>query len=275
MQSHLFSQDELDPKTREFYCQALTALSESHVPFLVGGAYAFERYTGIARHTKDLDIFVLPSDCDRVFAVLSEIGCSAELSFPHWLGKVFYQEKFQDNFIDIIFNSAHGNSEVDEAWFEHAVEEKVFDLPVKLCPAEEIICSKAFVMARDRYDGADIAHLLRACSENLDWSRLLYRFGSHWRVLLSHLILFGFIYPAERSRIPNSLMHELLDRIQKEMYTAPATDQLCQGTLLSGLQYQIDIERWGYEDARLQPRGNMTAEEIALWTTHLKKNTNA
>ena len=28
------------------------------MPFLVGGAYAFARYTGIERHTKDFDVFV-------------------------------------------------------------------------------------------------------------------------------------------------------------------------------------------------------------------------
>ena len=32
------------------------------MPFLVGGAYAFERYTGIARHTKDFDLFIHPRD---------------------------------------------------------------------------------------------------------------------------------------------------------------------------------------------------------------------
>jgi hypothetical protein len=58
---------------------------------------------------------------------------------------------------------------------------------------EETIWSKAFVMERERYDGADIAHLLRASAERLDWHRLLERFDAHWPVLLSHLILFGFI----------------------------------------------------------------------------------
>jgi len=30
------------------------------------------------------------------------------------------------------------------------------------------------------------------------------RFGDAWPVLLSHLILFGFIYPGERGRVPRS-----------------------------------------------------------------------
>jgi len=42
-----------------------------------------------------------------------------------------------------------------------------------------MIWSKAFIMERDRYDGADIAHIIRTCGKGLDWSRLLHRFGSH------------------------------------------------------------------------------------------------
>ncbi len=58
-----------------------------------------------------------------------------------------------------------------------------------------MIWSKAFIMERERYDGADIAHLILACGRDLDWRRLLGRFGRRWRVLLSHLVLFGFVYP--------------------------------------------------------------------------------
>jgi hypothetical protein len=124
-------------------------------------------------------------------------------------------------------------------------------------------------MARDRFDGADVAHLLRACSERLDWSRLLQRFGNHWRVLYSHLILFGFIYPGERSRIPSWVMEELSQRLQHEINSAAGAEPLCQGTLLAPLQYQIDVEQWGYEDVRLAPRGNMTETEIYQWTAHV------
>jgi hypothetical protein len=271
MQHHILNQDELDPQTRAFYCRSLDVLLESQIPFLIGGAYAFERYTGIARHTKDLDIFVRPSDCPRILEVFSQHGYRTELSAPHWLAKAFCGE----DFVDIIFNCANGNGEVDDIWFEHAIEQEVLGMPVRICAAEEIIWSKAFVMARDRFDGADVAHLLRACSDRLDWSRLLQRFGSQWRVLLCHLILFGFIYPAERSRIPSWVMDELSQHLQHENNSTPPAEKLCQGTLLSPLQYQIDVEQWGYQDVRLSPKGNMTAQEIFQWTAHVKKTTKA
>lgn len=260
--------EEIAPKTRAFYCHVLKTLNASGIPFLVGGTYAFERYTGIVRPTKDLDIFVRSRDRDRVFEVFAATGCSTELSFPHWLGKIVCKE----DFVDVIFNSANGNDEVDDVWVERAVEEEVFGISVKLCSAEDIIRSKAFIMERERYDGADVAHLLRGCSEQLDWSHLLARFGPHWRVLLSHLILFGFIYPAERDRIPNWVMQKLLHRLQTEMSSGSPTDRVCQGTLLSRAQYLVDVESWGYKDARLCPRGNMTVEDIAQWTAALHEN---
>src|SRR5215475_4294406 len=57
-----------------------------------------------------------------------------------------------------------------------------------LLPTRRNTLSKSYVMERERYDGADIVHLLHACSAQFDWHRLLERFGAHWRVLLNYLI---------------------------------------------------------------------------------------
>jgi hypothetical protein len=260
------SQEALEPEIQEFYCHVLTALRAAAVPFLAGGAYVLECYTGIVRHTKDLDIFVRPRDNDHILATLAAAGYRTEHTFPHWLSKAFQGE----NVIDIIYRSGNSIAEVDDAWFDYAVEGQVMGIPVRLCPPEEIIWSKAFIMERERYDGHDIVHLLRACGETLDWPRLLQRFGPHWRVLISHLILYGFVYPAEQSRIPSWVMEELLGRLQRELAGPLPTERLCQGTLLSREQYLVDIERWGYQDARLQPRGPMTPEDVAQWTAAIE-----
>ena len=95
----------------------------------------------------------------------------------------------------MIFSSGNGLAVVDETWFEHATEQNVLGLTVLVAPAEESLWSKAFVMERERFDGADVAHIILAYGDRLDWHRLLERFGPHWRVLLAHLILYGFIYP--------------------------------------------------------------------------------
>jgi hypothetical protein len=155
---------------------------------------------------------------------------------------------------------------VDDEWFAHAVSAEVLGMPLKLSPPEEMIWSKAFVQERERYDGADIAHVLRTQAEHLDWERLLRRFGDKWHVLLSHLTLFGFIYPSERGKIPAWVMEELIGRLQNDLRTPAPAKRVCQGTLLSREQYLVDVERWGYADARLRPRGNLTRQDIDHWT---------
>ncbi len=254
--------ESLAPQTRDFYVRMLTALNDAGVSYLVGGAYAFERYTGIERHTKDLDIFVRPDGYEHAATALQTAGCKLERTYPHWLGKAYCG----DDFIDIIYRSDNGLAEVDDAWFAYAVEESVLGVPSRLIPAEEMIWTKAMIMERERYDGADVIHLLRARAEDLDWSRLLRRFGDHWRVLLSHMILFGYVYPAERGRIPESVLADLIDRLVAETHADSPAERLCRGTLLSRAQYLIDVERWGYRDARLQPDSAMTQHDIDRWT---------
>jgi hypothetical protein len=261
--------DILDDETRDFYCRSLTRLNQSGVPYLVGGAYAFERYTGIARHTKDLDVFVREADVQRALAALEADGCSGEITFPHWLAKA----RCGENFVDIIYSSGNGVAPVDDAWFAHAIPETVLGIPAWIVPAEEMIWQKALIMERERFDGADVAHLLRARGDRLDWDRLLQRFGEHWPVLLSHMILFEYIYPSERGKIPTDVMHMLLRR-QAATSTGPAPQQptlheptqVCHGTVLSRTQYVVDVEQWGYRDARVEPVGTMTADEAAIWT---------
>ncbi len=260
--------DVLPPATRDFYVRAMRLLDEAGIEFLVGGAYAFERYTGIARHTKDFDIFVHPRDVERVLATLGAAGCETELPFPHWLGKA----RCGDDFVDVIFSSGNGVAVVDDGWFEHAVEEEVFGRRVRLIPAEEMIWSKAFIMERERFDGADVAHILRSSAERLDWTRLVARFGDAWRVLFTHLVLFGFIYPGERHRIPPGVLSELSARLQRELATPAAGTPVCRGTILSRAQYLVDVERWGYTDPRLAPEGNLTEREAAIWTAGIAED---
>ena len=161
---------------------------------------------------------------------------------------------------------------MDDEWFAHAVHEEVLGVPVKLSPAEEMILSKSMIMERERYDGADVAHLLRHCSGLLNWDRLVRRFGAHWRILLSHLVLFGFIYPGERALVPSGVIRDLISRVLAELDVPTRDSKVCQGTLLSRAQYLVDIDECGYEDARVQPRGNMTEDEIAVWTAAIDKS---
>jgi hypothetical protein len=245
-----------DAEVAGFYRHALACLHAHRIRYVIGGGYALEIYTQVRRPTKDIDVFVLPRDVRRTLQVTAQAGYRTELTEEHWLGKIFDG----DEFIDVIFGSGNRLGQVDEDWFTYAVESRVLGMPLKLCAPEEMIWHKAFVMARDRYDGADVAHLLGACGERLDWPRLVDRFQEHWRVLLHHLILFGYVYPGHRTLVPSWVQQTLLARLQAD--SGPAPDEVanvCRGPFLSRQDYRQDIERWGYRDGRSAP----TAPAIA------------
>jgi len=60
---------------------------------------------------------------------------------------------------------------------------------------EELLVSKLFVTRRERFDGADIAHIIYATCGKLDWNQILNRAGEHWEILLWALLFFRYVYP--------------------------------------------------------------------------------
>ena len=244
-----------------FYDRVLKLLQESEIPFLVGGGYALNRHTALDRPARDLDVFVLPADAKRVLRFFSGHGYRTQLTYPHWLGKI-YKGK---GYVDIIFSSGNGVATVDPLWFEHGVDGNVLGHSVKLTPAEEMIWSKAFVMERDRFDGADVIRLFLARGSDLDWRRLNDRFREFPLVLLSHLTLFLFAFPSEVNLVPSGLWEELWHALEAERRHAPRAGRICRGTLLSREQY-LDLLAQGFRDARLAPDGMMQPKDVNTWT---------
>lgn len=248
---------ELRPQASDFYREVLEILEREGLPFLVGGAFALTSYTGICRYTKDLDLFVRQSDVGRILRVAEAEGYEVEMTSELWIAKIMWQGET----IDLIFNSGNGVSPVDDQWLERGVVHEVLGISAKLLPVEEFLWTKAFIMERERFDGADVIHTLHAHGRDVDWVRLLELFGEHWRVLFSHLVLFGYVYPGERDSIPGPLLLRLLTQWVDEEVAGNGAERLCRGPMLSRSQYRVDTEEWGYEDARILPHGSMTREE--------------
>lgn len=224
--------------------RALEALIAAGVPFLVAGAYAFFAYTGIYRDTKDLDVMLLERDVPAARRALEQVGFSTEVLNPRWIAKAYFGESF----VDLIFSSSNGLGVVDECWFQHAREATILGHRCPIAPVEEILFTKAFVDERERYDGADVNHLIYACGEGMNWERLLARFGPHWEVLLSHVTLYRFVYPGARSRVPGWLVDELCERVLTQLRVGDDPGSICRGKLLSSLQYRHDYEELGMDD---------------------------
>jgi len=228
-----------------FYKEVLRILTDSGIEFMIGGAFAVFYYSGIYRDTKDLDIYCQPADFPSVLKTFAAHGYATEQTDVRWLGKVFSNDGY---FIDIIFDTVNNLCKVDDTWFDHAAAADLFETKVKIIPAEELIWGKLYVQNRERFDGADINHLILKLSGKLDWERLYRLVDPHWHLLLSQVLMFQFVYPADYvSVIPKWLFDELIARA-KEQYDLPApVEKVCRGPLIDQTQYQIDIKDWNYK----------------------------
>ena len=91
--------------------------------------------------------------------------------------------------------------------------------------------------------------MILKCHKQVDWKRLLSRMELYWEVLLIAVLNFRFIYPSERDVIPNWLLSELLERLQKQSEVEPPDKKVCRGRIFSPRDYAIDVDQWGFSEA--------------------------
>ena len=233
-----------EPRAEQFYADALRDLTLAGIPFLLAGTYAVAAYTGISRKTKDIDIFCKPEDYPRILALFRSLGYYTEVEDPHWIAKVWKGK----HFFDVIFASSNRAVPITDGWFEDARSTEVLGTVAKMVGPTELVWSKVFVQNRDRYDGADVAHLILKLRDEIDWRRLLTYMEGYWEVLMSHLIHFRWIYPTERDAVPRWVMDELVQRLQSDFDLPPSTERVCRGRMLSKADYELDVSEWGFAD---------------------------
>ena len=68
--------------------------------------------------------------------------------------------------------------------------------------------------------------------------------------LLSHLLMYRFAFPCDRSQVPDWVMRELLRRTWEGMVEGDWERRVCRGPLVSRVQYRHVLEHLGYEDGR-------------------------
>ena len=68
-------------------------------------------------------------------------------------------------------------------------------------------------------------------------------------------------------------MRELLTRMEADHDGTVTTERICRGPFLSRGQYLVDVDQWGYPDARLRANGGaMTLPEIRNWTAGIARD---
>jgi hypothetical protein len=94
---------------------------------------------------------------------------------------------------------------------------------------------------------------------------------SNGRVLLAHIVLFGYVYPDKRRLVPSHVIERLIADLRRDEDEPSASTAACRGTLLSREQYLFDIEQCGALDARIAPLGEMSPDDVALWTNAIPR----
>ena len=213
------------------------------------GAFALREHTGICRDTKDLDPFLTPEHAALALQYLREEGFKCEVCDPVWLFKA-HRDGF---FVDLITGMSNAAIVVDDSWIERAKFASVQGVQTRVLGAEELVASKLFIARRERFDGADIAHLIFATRGKLDWQRILQLAGEHWEMILWALVLFRYCYPAQTQYVPKEVWCDLVTRFHR-VISHPDPAPKFRGSLVDDKQFAIDANEWGLENLMMEYR---------------------
>lgn len=224
----------------DLFRAVLRGLESGRIPYAVSGAFALRQHTGICRVTKDLDLFVTAAHCGDALRCLQQAGMDCEVCDPVWLAKA-HRDGF---FVDLITGMSNGLITVEDSWIQRAHPAIVHGVVTRVLAPEELLASKLFVVRRERFDGADIAHIIYGTYGSFNWRRELELVGEHWEMLLWALVLFRYVYPAQTHYVPIEVWRELLGRFER-VIRKPDPHARFRGSLVDDNLFAIDVNEWG------------------------------
>lgn len=238
----------MDSDAATFYNEAIALLKQNEKPFIIGGGIAMVQHTKMERCSKDLDIFIKPSDYMSILQLFAEQGFEVQVYDVRWLAKILKG----NHYIDLIFSSVNNICRVDDTWFDRAVIGRFGEQEVWFLSAEDLLWCKSYIWNRERFDGADINHLLLTVGEQLNWKYLMEKLDPHWHLLLAELLLFQFVYPNDYRRIiPQWVFDNLMARAHQQYQLPPPIQKVCRGPLIDNTQYSIDIKQLDYKSCTI------------------------
>lgn len=258
---------ELPAEQRQLFVEVLELMNRKQVPYVVSGAFALYEHTGICRDTKDLDLFLPAEHVDRALDALRVAGFATEVADPVWLAKAHRA----DFFVDLITGMSNGAVTVEQSWIDRSTPCTVLGVPSRVLGPEELIASKMFVTRRERFDGADICHVIYGTRNTFDWDymmELVRQHGDHWEIILWHLVLYHYVYPAQTDTVPRKIWDLLLTKF-RDAVANPDPQAKFRGSLIDENMFWIDVNEWGMantlEDLRAarEPKISEGAEQPA------------
>jgi hypothetical protein len=136
---------------------------------------------------------------------------------------------------------------------QRAQPAEIAGVKTQIISAEDLVASKLFVLRRERFDGADIAHIIYRTKGRLDWQRILQLAGEHWEIVLWALMLFRYVYPAQTDFIPAEIWQDLLSRYM-HLVQHPDRNAPFRGSLVDENIFSIDVKDWGLENVQSEYR---------------------
>jgi hypothetical protein len=184
------------------YEPVLAAALARGVRFALGGGLAFSAYSGHARHTKDIDLYVLPAERQALIDLVTAAGFADYYDSLPYDRRWIYRGRRDGVIVDVIWQMANRRAEVADDWLTRGPTLDLNGLTLRLLPPEELLWTKLYVMQRDRCDWPDLLNILRASGGSLNWEHLLARVGDDVGLVGGLLSVYAWLCPGRVWELP-------------------------------------------------------------------------
>jgi Nucleotidyl transferase of unknown function (DUF2204) len=201
--------DRIPDREWSVYRRVIQEAHKAGIPVAFGGAFATAVYTGQLRNTKDLDIYLLPEDRDRMREVIGRAGLHDLFDQLPYDRSWIYRGSTGDVIVDAIWAMANQRAQVDARWLSHGPEVTIRGERLRAIPIEELIWAKLYIVQRARCDWIDILNLIDAQTISIDWEHLSTRLEADVPLLAGALSVFGWLAPDRAQHIPQPIRKRL------------------------------------------------------------------
>jgi hypothetical protein len=193
----------VSPAQEPIYLSVIRGAEAQGVRFAVGGSLAVAAYAGRNKKSKDLDLYVLPEDRDRMVEILTAIGLRDYYDELPYDRRWIYRATNGETIVDVIWSMANQRTNVDEDWLTRGMAVTWYGHELRMIPIEEMIWSKLYVLQRDRCDWPDILNLIDATGSRIDWTRLVARVGDDAPLVSALLSVYHWLNPPDARSTPH------------------------------------------------------------------------
>jgi len=212
--------------TWDIYSEVLRRVREQDIRFAVGGGMAVGTYVPARLSTKDIDLYVKPTDRHTVIQILEDCGLRDYYEKSpyerHWIHRRYEGEAI----VDVMWGMPNRRAYVDDGWLTRGPEIELNGERMRVLPPEELIWAKLYVLQRDRSDWPDILNIMQVTAPTLNWDHLIDRVGADAPLLEALVSVFRWLSPATAAMIPPSARRRLKEARKSTASGIPHDDLL-------------------------------------------------